>query len=250
MGRSILVTGAARGIGQAVAAAALAAGARVALTDIDRAPCEEAASRLGEGAIAAVLDVAADGATVAQSVMEVAERLGGLDGVVNNAAMLDEGSADMVSDQRFAEVLSVNLTSILRVSQAALPLMGAGGSIVNTLSTQALFGQRSSAAYASAKAGGAGLTRAMAVDFAPRGIRVNAVAPGFVDTRMAITSQGYHEHEDEAFRRVYLDGGRIPLGRPGTPADCAGAFVFLLSSLSDYITGQILVVDGGLTATY
>jgi NAD(P)-dependent dehydrogenase (short-subunit alcohol dehydrogenase family) len=248
-GRTILVTGAARGIGRAVAEACVSHGARVALADIDGGECAEAAVELGADALAVTMDVSDEG-SVAEAMAVVVSRFGTLDGLVNNAAILDEGSADSVPPARFAEVLSVNLTSILRVSQAGLPHLGSGSAVVNTLSTQALFGQPNSAAYASAKGGAAALTRAMAIDFAPRGIRVNAVAPGFIDTRMAITSRGAHEHDDPYFREAYLARRRIPLARPGTPQDCAGAFVFLLSNLSAYVTGQILAVDGGLTATY
>jgi 3-oxoacyl-[acyl-carrier protein] reductase len=88
----------------------------------------------------------------------------------------------------------------------------------------------------------------MAIDLAP--VRVNAVAPGFIDTRMAIMADGTHEHTTGWFRDVYIDRRKLPLGRAGTAQDCAGAFLFLLSDLSTYITGQCIAVDGGLTATY
>jgi NAD(P)-dependent dehydrogenase (short-subunit alcohol dehydrogenase family) len=169
--------------------------------------------------------------------------------VVNNAAMLDESHASQVTEARFERVLSTNLTSILRVSQCVLPhLPSSGGSIVNTLSTQAMFGQANSVAYATAKGGGLNLTRAMAIDLAP--VRVNAVAPGFIDTRMAIMSDGTHEHATDWFRDIYIRRRKLPLGRAGTAQECAGAFLFLLSDLSSYITGQCIAVDGGLTATY
>ncbi|MEZ5732811.1 MAG: SDR family oxidoreductase [Paracoccaceae bacterium] len=245
-GKRILITGAARGIGLAVAQAAQKAGASVCLSDIDRAAL--AATTAAMGAAHVVMDVS-DGASVKAGVTAAVAALGGLDGLVNNAAMLDESHSATVAEARFEKVLSVNLTSILRVSQAAAPLM-AGGAIVNTLSTQALFGQANSVAYAAAKGGGLTLTRAMAVDFAPQGIRVNAVAPGFIDTRMAIMADGVHEHETDWFNGIYVDRRKIPLARAGTPEDCAGAFVFLLSDMARYITGQCLAVDGGLTATY
>jgi NAD(P)-dependent dehydrogenase (short-subunit alcohol dehydrogenase family) len=247
-GRRILVTGAARGIGLAVAEAALAAGARVALGDIDIDLARAEAERLG--ATAVQMDVA-EGGSVARGVDQAARALGGLDGLVNNAAILDESHAAEVAERRFEHVLSVNLTSILRVSQAALPhLERAGGAIVNTLSTQAMFGVPNSVAYAAAKGGGLNLTRSMAVDLAPRGVRVNAVAPGFIDTRMAVQADGTHEHATDWFRDIYLGRRRIPLGRAGRPQDCAGAFLFLLSDRAAYVTGQCLAVDGGLTATY
>jgi 3-oxoacyl-[acyl-carrier protein] reductase len=245
-GKSVLVTGAARGIGLAVAEAIIAAGGTVAMADIDEAEVRAQARRLNS--IAVVMDVSDNGA-VKSGVEQAAKALGTIDGLVNNAAMLDESHAALVTEHRFEKVISTNLTSILRVAQRVLPYLSqSGGSIVNTLSTQAMFGQANSVAYATAKGGGLNLTRAMAIDLAP--VRVNAVAPGFIDTRMAIMSDGAHEHATDWFRDVYIARRKLPLGRPGTPQDCAGAFLFLLSDLSNYITGQCIAVDGGLTATY
>jgi 3-oxoacyl-[acyl-carrier protein] reductase len=241
-GKRILITGAARGIGLAVAQAAIAKGARVVLADVD------GAALAGQALPYVVMDVS-DAGSVAAGMAQAVATLGCLDGLVNNAAMLDESHAADVTEARFERVLSVNLTSILRVSQAALPHLG-GGAIVNTLSTQAMFGQANSVAYATAKGGGLNLSRAMAVDFAPRGIRVNAVAPGFIDTRMAVMADGTHEHTTEWFKDIYVGRRKIPLARAGTPDDCAGAYLFLLSDMALYITGQCLAVDGGLTATY
>jgi 3-oxoacyl-[acyl-carrier protein] reductase len=245
-GKSVLVTGAARGIGLAVAEAIIAAGGTVAMADIDEAEVRAQARRLKS--IAVVMDVSDDNA-VKSGVEQATKALGTIDGLVNNAAMLDESHAALVTEHRFEKVISTNLTSILRVAQRVLPyLPQSGGSIVNTLSTQAMFGQANSVAYATAKGGGLNLTRAMAIDLAP--VRVNAVAPGFIDTRMAIMSDAAHEHATDWFRDVYIARRKLPLGRPGTPQDCAGAFLFLLSDLSNYITGQCIAVDGGLTATY
>ncbi len=253
-GRVVLVTGAARGIGLGVAKAVLAQGGQVALADIDASVCQDAADRLGgaeAGAHALGVDVTS-ASDIAAGVRALQDRFGRLDGLVNNAAVVDEGRVQDVGVDRFEQVLSVNLTSMLRVTQAMMPLLQAGreASVVNTLSTQALFGQPGTAAYAVSKGGAASLTRAMAVDMAPLGIRANGVAPGFIDTRMAVMADGRHEHDDPTFREFYLAQRRIPLGRPGTPADCAGAIVFLLSPLAGYVTGQILAIDGGLSATY
>jgi len=246
-GKRILVTGGARGIGLAVGEAARGAGAEVALADIDGDEC--AASAAAIGAHAVTMDVA-DARSVARGVDAAVAAFGGLDGLVNNAAVFFEADTATLPESRFAEVLSVNLTSILRASQAALPHLRGHGSIVNTLSTQAVFGRPNAAAYGAAKGGALNLTRALAVDFAPHGIRVNAVAPGFVDTRMAILPDGSHEHDQAGFRDLYVARRKIPLARAGTPAECAGAFLFFLSDSAAYVTGQCLAVDGGLTATY
>lgn len=252
-GRRILITGAARGIGLAVARQCLAEGARVLIADVDAEALVEAADGLsapGDRLRSTTLDVS-DRAGIGAALSRI-EDWAGLDGVVNNAAMLDISHAADIPEDRWSRVLDVNLTGALRVTQTALPLLRRSRSpaVVNTLSTQAFFGVPRSAAYATAKGGLLMLTRSMAVDFGAEGIRVNAVAPGFIDTRMALMEDGRHEHELEDFRTHYIEAGRIPLRRPGKAEDCAGAFVFLLSDLSLYITGQAICVDGGLSATY
>lgn len=252
-GKCILITGAARGIGLAAARACLENGGEVLVTDVDGAALDEAVDGLHAAGFQprhAVLDVTDQGsiATALSTVTDWAA----LDVLINNAALLDISHAATVDDIRWNRVLDVNLTGALRVTQAALPLLRKAPSpaVINTISTQAFQGVPQSAAYATAKGGLMMLTRSMAVDFGADGIRVNAVAPGFIDTRMALMEDGAHEHEVPAFREHYIDAGRIPLRRAGTPEDCAGAFVFLASDLSLYITGQAIAVDGGLSATY
>ena len=252
-GKRILITGAARGIGLAVARGCLRHGGAVMLTDVDAAALAQAVEALAAEGFAprhAVLDVA-DGASIGAALQGIAD-WPALDVLINNAAMLDISDAGSIDAARWNRVLDVNLTGALRVTQAALPMLrrSVAASIVNTISTQAFQGVPQSAAYATAKGGLMMLTRAMAVDFGADRIRVNAVAPGFIDTRMALMEDGTHEHDVADFRDHYIAAGRIPLRRPGTPEDCAGAFLFLASDLSLYVTGQAICVDGGLTATY
>ena len=252
-GKRILITGAARGIGLAAARACLAQGGEALVTDIDEIALAEAIDGLGGEGFSprqAVMDVT-DRTSIGDALTVVTD-WNALDVLINNAAMLDISHAATVGDARWNLVLDVNVTGALRVTQAALPLLkkASSPSVINTISTQAFQGVPESAAYATAKGGLMMLTRSMAVDFGPDGIRVNAVAPGFIDTRMALMEDGTHEHEVPAFREHYIEGGRIPLRRPGTPEDCAGAFVFLASNLSLYISGQAIAVDGGLSATY
>lgn len=244
-GKRIFVTGGARGIGRAAAALAAREGAEVIVADRDEAALKSASE---DGLRTLAIDIGND-----RSVADAVAATGWdrIDGLINNAAMAASGTIDETDADRFANVLNVNLVGAYRMVRAFLPhLEAASGAIVNTTSTQAAQGQPGTTAYSTSKGGLAQLTRAMAVDLAPRGIRANAVAPGFINTDMARRDDGSHEHDQALFQDYYLGAGRIPLRRAGTPSDCAGAFVFLLSDWSAYVTGQTLVVDGGLTATY
>jgi NAD(P)-dependent dehydrogenase (short-subunit alcohol dehydrogenase family) len=125
-----------------------------------------------------------------------------------------------------------------------------GGRVLNIASIKGVFGAEESVPYATAKGGLVTMTRCLACDLAPKNITVNALAPGFIDTRMAVTRAGEHEHRTEPFRTVYIKHGKIPLRRAGHPEDVAGPAFFLCSDDARYVTGQVLLVDGGVSATY
>ena len=254
-GEVALVTGAARGIGLAIASRLLAEGASVVLADIDGEEAERAARRLPAGhaarAIPAELDIT-DEAACRRLAGEIAERHARLDVLVNNAAILDVSPIEELSIERFRAVTRVNLDGALVCTLAAIPLMerSGGGRILMTASIMGLVGSPDSLPYSSAKGGLVNMVRALACDLAPKGITVNAIAPGFIDTRMALAPDGSHEHETEYFETVYLGYRKIPLGRAGEAEDLAGPAAFLVSSDAAYVTGQILAVDGGVTATF
>ena len=252
--RVSLVTGAARGIGLAAAHALAQEGARVMMCDVDADVLQIAADELLKDGLrvqAARADVA-NRDSMARAVEAAVAAWGQLDVLVSNAAIGDDTPFESLSSDRWHKVMSVNLDSVLYGAQAAMPYLrrSDSASIINVASIQGLRGQPSSMAYATAKAAVVNLTRCMAVDFGPLGIRVNAVAPGYIDTRMALMHGDVHEHQTDWFQDVFIKHGRLPLRRPGKADDVAGPILFLASDDSRYVTGHVLVVDGGLTCTY
>ena len=252
--RVALVTGAARGIGLAATRALAAEGARVMMCDIDADVLDAAAQDLARDGLD-VRTIPADvsnRAEIAHAVSAAADTWGRLDILVSNAAVTDDTPFDALTTEQWHKVMSINLDSVLHGAQAAMPHLRNSpcASIVNVASIQGLRGQPNSMAYATAKGAVVNLTRCMAVDFGPMGIRVNAIAPGYIDTRMAVMHGNVHEHQTDWFQDVFIKHGRLPLRRPGTAEDVAGPILFLASDDSRYVTGHVLVVDGGITCTY
>ena len=243
-GRGVLVTGATSGIGHAVALRCAAEGARVLATGRR----EDALADVAAAASGAVDTVAADLAEpdAADALVAAAvDRLGRLDGVVHAAGTVRRGE-DLreTDDDRWAEMLDVNLSAAFRLSRAALRAMtdgGRGGSLVLLGSQLARIAAPGYASYCAVKGGVESLVRALAVDYGPMGVRVNALAPGLVDSPMA-----YVDRPDFDDLRDGI-AARHPLRRIGVPEDLAGPAVFLLSDDSAWMTGHTLVVDGGFT---
>ncbi|MBW7969122.1 SDR family oxidoreductase [Bradyrhizobium sp. BR 10289] len=238
-----LVTGAARGIGLATAKKFLADGWRVALLDIEGELLGRTVAGLGpsEATLALTCDVS-DAAAIAAAMKTIEQRFGRLDALVNNAGIAVFAPLMETSDADWRRVLEVNLTGPFLCTKAAVPLMreADGGAIVNITSISAVRASTLRSAYGTSKAGLAHLTKQLAVELASLNIRVNAVAPGPVDTAMA---KQVHTKE---IRADYHDA--IPLNRYGLEEELAEAIYFLCSGSASYITGQILAVDGGFDA--
>jgi NAD(P)-dependent dehydrogenase (short-subunit alcohol dehydrogenase family) len=238
-----LVTGAARGIGLATAKKFLAEGWRVALLDVEGDLLAKAVADIGrsDDTLALTCDVS-DASAVHAAMSGIAQRFGRLDALVNNAGIAVFAPLMETSDQDWSRVLEVNLTGPFICTKAAVPLMreAGGGAIVNITSISAVRASTLRSAYGTSKAGLAHLTKQLAVELACLGIRVNAVAPGPVDTAMA------KEVHTPEIRADYHDA--IPLNRYGLEEELAEAIFFLCSERSSYITGQILAVDGGFDA--
>lgn len=241
-GQGVLVTGGASGIGLATVERLVAGGARVAVVDRDAARVDTAVGRLGVLGLAA--DVA-DEAAMTAAVTRAVDAFGGLSGVVTSAGMFDPGDlrpAAEVELDAFQRVLAVNLGGTFLAVRAALPhLVVTRGAIVTVASTAALRGHGFGAGYTASKGGVVALTRLLAVQYGPQGVRANCVCPGYVDTPLAGGA-----HHDPAFARRITRG--IPMGRIGAPSEIAGVICHLLSDAASYVNGQVFAVDGGATA--
>ena len=237
-GKSAFVTGSTRGIGLAIAQTLYAAGAKVAVVGRDASRARDAASRLGDRATGVACDVAqADQVTAAITAAEGV--LGPIDILVNNAGLTRDNILLRLSEEDWNTVLDANLKGAFHTTRSAIKGMmkRRAGRIINITSVVGLTGNKGQANYAASKAGLIGFTKSVAKEYASRNILVNCIAPGFIETDMTASLP------DEA-RATLLE--QIALGRLGRPEDVAGAVLFLASDLAAYVTGQVLVVDGGM----
>jgi len=240
-GKVAVVTGGSRGIGRAVACALAREGAAVALCARDRVALEKAAVEL-EASGAQVLTIQADVAQapqVQQAVDACLERFGSVDILVNNAGITRDNLLLRMKDEEWEAVLSTNLKGVFHCTRAVLRpmLKQRGGRIINLTSVVGVMGNAGQANYVAAKAGIIGLTKAAAKEVASRGITVNAVAPGFIETDMTHALDPGRQEEIRS---------KIPLGRFGMPEEVAELVVFLASDRAAYITGQVIHINGGL----
>jgi 3-oxoacyl-[acyl-carrier protein] reductase len=239
--KTALVTGASRGIGKAIALTLAEAGADLAVTARSEAALADtvaAVTAAGRRAIPLAVDLA-DAAGIAAAVDKAAAELGRIDILVNNAGLTSDGLLMRMSEEQWDRVVDANLKGSFLFTKAATRLMMKQrcGSVVNVTSVVGITGNAGQSNYAASKAGLIGFSKSVARELAGRNVRVNCVAPGFIDTQMT-------EGLPEATRAKYLEA--IPLGRFGSPKDVADAVLYLASDASSYVTGQVIVVSGGM----
>jgi 3-oxoacyl-[acyl-carrier protein] reductase len=237
-GKAAFVTGSTRGIGLAIAQALYQAGARIAVVGRDADRASTVAKALGDRAVGLACDVA-QGDQVTTAITAAEEALGSIDILVNNAGLTRDNILLRLSDDDWDAVLAANLKGAFHTTRAVIKGMmkRRSGRIINITSIVGLTGNKGQANYAASKAGLIGFTKSVAKEYASRNILVNCVAPGFIETDMTASLP------DEA-RASLLE--EIALGRLGRPEDVAGTVLFLASDLAAYVTGQVLVVDGGM----
>ncbi|MFE7244061.1 SDR family NAD(P)-dependent oxidoreductase [Streptomyces sp. NPDC057580] len=233
----VLVTGGGRGLGAAHARTLAAQGARLVVTDVTAEAAGEVAAELGDGHLAAALDVG-DREAWDRVVALGVERFGRIDGLVNNAGLCLSAPFLETGTDMFDSQLRVNLYGPMHGMQAVAPHMPRGGSIVNIASVAGMFGWRNSTAYSASKFALRGLTRSAALDLGEHGIRVNCVCPGAADTAML-------SEESRAGRGVV---GALPVSRAARPQEISALVAFLISDAASYCTGQDFVADGGMKA--
>ena len=241
-GKTALITGAARGIGKAIALKFAAEGANIAFTDLvideNGKATEAEIAALGVKAKGYASN-AADFAETENVVKAVKEEFGSIDILVNNAGITKDGLMLRMSESQWDAVIAVNLKSAFNFIHACVPVMmrQRGGSIINMASVGGVHGNACQANYAASKAGLIALAKSVGQEMGPKGIRANAIAPGFIDTAMT-------QQLSDKVREEWVN--KIPLRRGGTVDDIANCAVFLASDLSSYISGQVIQVDGGM----
>lgn len=268
-GKVAIITGSGRGIGAAAAHLYAQQGAKVVVTDIDLSPAEATANAIktaGGQALALKADVTKP-ADIEELVGQAAHTFGGIDILVNNAGYTWDGMMHKMSDEQWEAIIAVHLTAPFRLIRAAIPYMreqakkeketsgtARARKIINVSSTSGTRGNVGQANYASAKLGIVGLTKTLAKEWGPFNIQVNAVAFGYIETRLTQPDAegAFTEREGKKIKLGMPDPVRqmaiasIPMGRPGTPEEAAGPLLFFASDLSNFVSGQVLEVAGGM----
>jgi 3-oxoacyl-[acyl-carrier protein] reductase len=245
-GKRVLITGGANGIGKATVARFAAEGAKIVMTDLNREAAEATAASIGSETGSPVYPFVADVSRKADNLAAVqfaVAKMGGLDVLVNNAGIYYEDPFEEITEARWDGIMNVDLKGTFLMTQAALPLFKAqqSGIVVNLASTNGLAGERNYAHYNAAKGGVVLLTKTLALELGPYGIRVNCVCPGYIVTESTLAM------DSEEFINDYIQH-KIPLRRTGKPEEVAAVIAFLASDDASFVHGDAILIDGGQLA--
>ena len=247
--RKAIITGASSGIGKATAVRFAQEGCDVCVTARRGDLLNELRDSLPAGEHLVCPGDYSDPATAASITAAVQDKWGEVDALVNCAGVFMGADAIEASVEEWRRPFDIMVNGGLHMTRAAVPFMKNGGRVIHITSIHGDRAEPGGSAYAMAKAALNQMCRALAIDLAPKGILINAIAPGFIDTPMSVVD-GVNELESDWFRENYVDGGHMPLRRAGQPEEIAGVAWFLAGPDASYITGQVITVDGGLTVTF
>ena len=254
LNKKVIVTGGSRGIGAGIVKRLFSEGAEIIIADIREELAKNIINEIDKGLgkiIFKKINLSEEKEII--NLFEFTkERWGGLDILINNAGIEDDFLLQDQSYEKYRETMKINLDAPFLCSKYALPLLenSKGGRIIMISSIQGIRGYKGNVSYNTAKGGMINMTRVLAVELAEKNILVNSVAPGFINTPLSIMKDGRLEWDTDWFKDVYLKYKKLPMGRYGTPEDIAGAVYFFCSDDSKYVTGQTLLVDGGVSSTF
>ena len=254
LNKKVIVTGGSRGIGAGIVKRLFSEGADIIIADIREELAKNIINEIDKGLgkiIFKKINLSEEKEII--NLFEFTkERWGRLDILINNAGIEDDFLLKDQSYEKYRETMKINLDAPFLCSKYALPLLenSKGGRIIMISSIQGIRGYKGNISYNTAKGGMINMTRVLAVELAEKNILVNSVAPGFINTPLSIMKDGRLEWDTDWFKDVYLKYEKLPMGRYGTPEDIAGAVYFFCSEDSKYVTGQTLLVDGGVSSTF
>ena len=254
LNKKVIVTGGSRGIGAGIVKRLFKEGAEIIIADIREELAKDLINEIDNGVkkiIFKKIDLSEE-KKIINLFDFTKERWGGLDILINNAGIEDDFLLQDQSYEKYRETMKINLDAPFLCSKYALPLLenSKGGRIIMISSIQGIRGYKGNVSYNTAKGGMINMTKVLAVELAEKNILVNSVAPGFINTPLSIMKDGRLEWDTDWFKDVYLKYKKLPMGRYGTPEDIAGAVYFFCSDDSKYVTGQTLLVDGGVSSTF
>ena len=251
-GKNVFISGGLNGIGLAIVNKLASLKASVHIVDKDDNDSENKISEIKQSTLNNNIYFYKVDITNTEKVKEIVNRISGINVLINNASILRFDSLEKYEEKNYNDVFEVNFFAMVKITNVLLEKLSFSdhSKIINISSINGLFGTENTLFYNASKAAIINFSKSLAVELGPKKINVNCIAPGMIKTAMSITPSGEDEFDQDLFKDVYIKYNKIPLNRYGLPEDIAGPVAFLCSKESNYITGQVISVDGGVTSTF